>query len=941
MSVRIEGFLRILVFSSVGYLQLVAQTPQAFQDSISLDSSIKIGRLSNGLTYYIRKNKKPENEVELRLVVKVGSIVEDEDQQGLAHFTEHMAFNGTRQFKGNKLVDFLQSIGVRFGRDLNAVTNFDETIFKLTVPVDKPSNLQNSLLVLRDWADGIKFKKKEIEKERGVVLEEFRLRKGADDRMNQLIIPKLFEKFRYADRLPLGKEEVIANFKLSSIKTFYKDWYRPNLMAIILVGDIDPVKCEKLIIQHFETLHNRVPERPRENSSINLRKYSEAVVTTDPEARNETLYIYYSPKASKPAATLQDSKNQLLKTLINSMLNVRLRELTRDTIPPFLYAASADHPFVGGFDVYSSVTMIGKAGLQPAIQTILVENERARKFGFTNSEFLLSKKSFLRWLERRYSERHQMTSQYYVNKCVNHFLKREIIISIEDERAFQRAYLDKLSLETINSYASEILPALTDPKLVILKGPEKSDFKIPSNNALLQMVEDVDLNRIVPYSEDEVLISLMDTIPSRGKIVSERIDTKAEYTELLLSNNVRVILKPTTFKNDEVLMHATRPGGQSVYNASDLFNAAYSTAVIPPMGVADFSPSELRKILSGRIVNCSLHLFPFSENLNGQSGSSDIEILLQLIHLYFTKPRKDSAVFNLYIDRQRALLKNSGANPQTIYRDSISKILWNDHPRRPTELSVDDLDKIDVDRAMEIFKQRFGNANGFTFCFVGNFDLEKMKDLVELYLGSLPDNGPSVQVKDVGLRPIKGVVKREIVKGIEPKSFITVMFTGEAKYSYSENLKLSLLLDVLNIKLIEILRERLSEAYTAAIYGQLVNTPYEHYSITLSVPCGPKNVDELIMASFDQIESMKKRGPKESDLNKVIEMRKRDFKKSSTENSFWWRRFANCLRTGVSISDMLELENEVSRITVQDLKATANKYFHNDNYLQVVLNPEK
>src|SRR6187549_697014 len=553
------------------------------EDKLPVDPSIKIGKLANGLTYYIRKNARPEKKVELRLVVNAGSILEDADQQGLAHFTEHMAFNGTKNFKKNELVDFLQTIGVEFGADLNAYTSFDETVYILPIPTDKPENVEKGFLVLEDWASTVAFENEEIDKERGVVLEEMRLGKGAQDRMNKVILPKLLAGSTYGDRMPIGKEDILKNFKYDVIKRFYRDWYRPNLMAVVVVGDIDVAEMEKMVKSHFEKLKNPAKPRPRNSIPIPPRKITEAIVVTDKEATNSVLQIYYSTKASKDQVTVGDYRQSIVKNIFQSMLGQRMQELTQSANPPFVFGGSNLGGFLRGHETFSSFALISKGGVEPAVNAIVQENERARKFGFTATELDRTKKNLLKGMERAYSERDKTESENYADEYIRNFLEKEPIPGIENEFAYYKQYVEGITLEEVNKFASTAIPT-SENKLVAITAPEKTDFELPTNEKLLAMVGAAAMTEIKAYEEKAVAASLIAEPPAPGRITILKENKEAGYVELTLNNGVKVILKTTDFKNDQVVMSAFRFGGQSLYDAKDRYNAEYAATVVGQMG---------------------------------------------------------------------------------------------------------------------------------------------------------------------------------------------------------------------------------------------------------------------------------------------------------------------------------------------------------------------
>jgi zinc protease len=938
---KTTSFIRVITCYLVVLLSFsFVQAQIKITDPIPVSPELKTGKLSNGLTYYIRKNTKPEKKVELRLAINAGSILEDDDQQGLAHFMEHMAFNGTKSFKKNELVSFLQSIGVEFGADLNAYTSFDETVYILPIPTDKKENLEKGFQILEDWASTVTLDAKEIDKERGVVLEESRLGKGAEDRMNKVIFPKLFEDSKYAQRLPIGKDDILKTFKPEVITRFYQDWYRPDLMAVIAVGDIDPVEVEKMIKTHFEKLKNPSNEKARMNTVVPARKISEGLVVTDAEAQNHILQIYWSYRKSKSQVTVGDYRETMVLNLFSIMLSSRMQELTQKAEPPFVYGGSSLSDLVKGYEVFGSFAIIGKSGPEPAINALLYENERARKFGFTNAELDRAKKSLLRNIERAYNERDKTESGDYADEYIRNYLEQEPIPGIENEYQYHKQFTESITLEEVNQFVSKNIPT-ADKKIVILSGPEKAEFTVPSNEQLLSMVENAEKKQVIAYEEKVVATSLMDKAPATGKIVDEKKNKDLDFTELSLSNGVKVILKATSFKNDQVLMSATRFGGQSLYDQKDNINAASATILVTQMGVKDLSPVDLRKVLAGKTASSSPRLGSITEGFSGQCSSTDIETMLQLTYLYFTQPRKDQELFNSFVGKQQTLYQNMMADPQTVYQDSLQKILYNNHPRAPRIPRAEDFTKINLDRSFDIYHERFGNANGFTFFFVGSFEVEKMKPLVTAYLGSLPSANASASFKDVGVRPVKGIVKKEVHKGTEQQSYVTIVFTGEAPYTDDAQLKLQTLTEVINIKLIETLREDLSGIYGGGMHGALSKNPHNNYAVSVSFPCGPENIDKLIKATWDEIQKIKTKGPTEADLNKVKETFTKQYLENVKENSYWLTKLQQSVELGSNPVDILTGEERINSVTTNDVKEAANKYLNDKNYVQVVLYPEK
>lgn len=932
----------LFVFVLLAFLLCVQHLhAQELTEKLPVDPQVKVGKLANGLTYYIRKNLKPEKKVELRLVINAGSVLEDDDQQGLAHFTEHMAFNGSANFQKNDIVSFLQSIGVEFGADLNAYTGFDETVYILPIPTDKMENVEKAFQILDDWASAVTFDPAEIDKERGVVLEEERSGRGAEERMLRITYPKMLEGSKYANRLPIGQVDILKSFKPEAIRRFYKDWYRPDLMAVVVVGDIEPAEAERLIKEHFSDLKNPSAPKARVLAKVPARTKSEGMVVTDKEATHHLIDINYSYRPLRDQTTLGAYREFLMRNLFSSMLSQRMQELLQKEQPPFLYAANTFGGLARGYESYSAYAYLAKGGVEPAVRALVAENERARKFGFTEAEFDRTKKMMLKSIERAYNERNKTESASLAAEYIRHFLEQEPIPGIENEYKYYQKFLNEFTLAQVNEYVAKAIPAADEPKLVILTGPDKADFNIPSGEQLLRMTEEAYRQDVTPYEEKAIAASLMESKPKPGKITAEQKNEALGITELTLSNGVKVMLKPTDFKNDQVVLTASRPGGQYQYDAKDRYNAEYSAALVSQMGVGSFSPIDLRKVLAGKSANVSPRIGTISEGVNGQSSATDVETMLQLVNLYFTAPRKDLELFNSFVSKQQSMYQNMSADPQYTFQEIMLQTLYKDHPWAPHLPTPETFSKLDADRALAIYRERFGNANGFTFVIVGKIDIASLKPLIETYLGSLPSTAKATAYKDVGLRPIHGPFKKEVKKGTEEKSLVRMFWNGEAKYSEDEAFRIQALVEIMNIKIVETLREELSGIYGGGMYGSMNKYPYGSYSFGISIPCGPENVDKLISAMLVEIEKVKTNGPSETDLNKVKETWRQQFLVNEKDNGFWARHLIQSVENGTDPARILTFEKRLADLKPQDVQAIARKYLNMDNYVQFVLNPEK
>ena len=916
-----------------------AQAALNLTDPLPIGPQVMVGQLPNGLTYYIQKNQRPEKRLELRLAIKAGSILEDEDQLGLAHVVEHMAFNGSTHFKKHELVSYLQSIGLKFGADLNAYTSFNETVYILPIPTENPDNIKKGFLVLQDWAQGVSFNDADTDLERAIVLEELRLGKGVQDRMNKVLLPKIFSGSLYAKRLPIGTEDSIKGFSHAAIKRFYKDWYRPNLMAVAVVGDIEPAAAKALVEAHFGTLKNPENERPRLYPTLAARQASEAVVVTDKEATNNAMMIRYPVQPARTVRTLGDYRQSIVENLFGTMLGQRMQELTQQATPPFVGGGSGVGRLVPGYRVFSSSAMLGRQGVGPAVDALVQENERARQFGFSAPELERSKKSLLRTLEQAHAERDKTDSAGYAAEYLRNFLEQETIPGIANELAYTRELLPSITLVDVNGFAQTVIPEKSG-KLVAYTGTDKADSPIPTEPQLLTRVSQAEQRAVSVRVEKAVATQLMASLPTAGSIVAERHNAALGTTELDLSNGLKVILKPTDFKNDEIMLWANRFGGQSLFGQADMYNAALASVVVQAMGLAEFAPTDLQKMLAGKVVSVNAGVAGFNEIVVASSSNADLETTLQLLSLKFAPPRKDADLYLSFVSRMQDAARNAMARPESVFFDAVQTTLFNHHPRLQLTPRPENFSQLDMERMRSIYQERFSSARGLTFVMVGSFSPDAVKPLLARYLASLPTPDIPTDYKDLGIRPVTGIVKQEVRAGTEPKSQVSVNFTGTAVYSDEEQLRLNALVEVLNIKIIDVLREKLTLIYGGGMRGNLVRTPYAHYQLTLSLPCAPENVDKVIAAAWGEIHKIQDAGVDPADWAKVKQNWLTNHRKNLRENSFWASRLQSAALYGTDPATLLDYEKQLAAITPEDLQAAAKRYLQRDNYVQVVQYPE-
>ena len=903
---------------------------------IPLDQNVKTGKLPNGFTYYIRKNVEPKNRVTLYLANKVGSILENDDQQGLAHFIEHMGFNGTKNFPKNELVSYLQKSGVRFGADLNAYTSFDQTVYQLPIPSDDPEIVSNGFKIMRDWAQNITFDVTEIDKERAVVLEEKRLGKGAQQRMQDKYLPMVFNNSRYSNRLPIGTEDVLKNAKPETITQFYKDWYRPDLQALIVVGDINVDSVEQVIKAQFSDLKNPSSPRPRTEYTIPLINKNQFISVTDNEFPVTVAQILIKHPETK-LITTKDYRNSIVRSLFNQMLQSRYTELTKQADPPFLQGGAYISGFLAGLDSYSAYVVAKPGEIERGFKTILTETERVDKYGFTQTELDRAKEEYLTNMESALKEKDKTESENFVNEYLRNFLEQEASPGIEYEYNLSKSMSGEISLAEVNSLAKKYITDLN--RDIIIQGPEKDKEILPSESTVNQWIANVKQENITAYVDQVLNQPLIFTKPTPGKIVSEKTIQELGTTELTLSNGVRVILKPTDFKNDEINFSAFSPGGSSLYPDNDYQSAANAATIVKGGGLGDFNSLQLPKFLTGKKAFVSPYISERSEGISGYATPKDLETALQLTYLYFTQPRKDAEIFKGFIAQQKGSLANRGEDPNSVFSDSVAAVLGNYNVRR-TGPSIQKVEQINLERAFEIYKERFADASDFTFTFVGNFDPKEIKPLLEQYIGSLPSTNRKENARDLGINTPAGILKKSVYKGREPKANVRLVFSGDYDYSQENNNQLEALASVLNIKLIERLREDEGGVYGVGARASYSKFPKHRYSFNIAFGCGPENVEKLVASVMDEINKIKQTGAQPIDVEKFLAEERRTTETQLKENGFWLSYLSEQFQNNEDPKQVLTYLESLKKVSPASLKTTANKYLGGKNLIRMVLLPE-
>ncbi|MCZ4224863.1 M16 family metallopeptidase [Pedobacter rhodius] len=904
--------------------------------NLPLDPNVRTGKLSNGFTYFIRRNTHPKDRVIMYLANKVGSLLENDDQQGLAHFMEHMNFNGTTHFPKNELVDYLQKSGVRFGADINAYTGFDETVYQLPLPSDKPEILRNGIQIMRDWAKGAILDPVEIDKERGVVLEEKRLGKGASQRMQQKIFPVLFNQSRYGQRLPIGLDTILNNFKPATLKQFYNDWYRPNLQALIVVGDIDVVEMEKEIKLKFSDLNNPANERSRTKYTINLTNSNHFVKATDPEETATQVQVLVK-REGLVVKTKKYYQDYIVRKLFNSMLGNRFQELMQQKQPPFIAGNAGIGAFIGNIDAFNINVAANPGEIEKGFKAAWREIVRLNRYGFTAAEFDKTKADYIKNVENAYRQKNTNYSDLYIGEYLDYFLRGNAAPGTEWEYRFTKLIMPKITLADVNTLLKEFD---TDKNRdIIITAPEKDKAILPDETSINGWMKSVQQEQLAIYKDAFVNKPLLEKIPVGGKIVKQTELNEIKASDLVLSNGVRVILKPTKFSDNDILVKAVAPGGTSLYSDADYESANVAAYLVTSSGLGTYDYNQLNKYLAGSTIASGPYLADYNQGIQAAASPADLETLLQMFYLYFTNPKKDSTAFEKFISQSKGSLANRKNNPENAFYDTLSLVMGNYSPRR-TPPGIEKLEQIDLDKSYNIFRQAFSDASNFTFTFVGDFDINKVKPLVEKYLGALPSAYKHEKAKDLGIHPPSGKITKIISAGLEPKATVRLTFSGNYDFGYENNLNMDAIAEVLQIKLIERLREEESGVYAPSVNIRYTKLPAARYSLNISLGCAPSNVDKLIASTLDEINTLKKAGPSVTNIEKFKAEEMRNHETHLRANDFWSEYLDQQALNQDDLTEITKFDSVMKNMTAESVKNAARKYLNESNLIRIILYPE-
>lgn len=919
-----------------------------YAQEVGIDNSVYIGKLDNGLRYYIQHNEKPSKKLELRLVINAGSLQETDAQRGLAHFTEHMMFNGTKSYPKNDLVDRLESMGIAFGADLNAYTSFDETVYILPIPTENRANVEEGFKILKEWAGDALLTDSDIDAERTVILEENRLNKGVDRRMYEKFFPNLFNHTLYAYRLPIGLEKVIKEAPYQEFRDFYKTWYRPNLMAVVAVGDITVAEGEALIKKYFSTLTN--PEEIAERKDITATKYAEndVMILTDQEATNYSATFYFSPLKVDRPNSVQTYRANILQALFASALNRRLGALKEQANPPFASAFIGIDGYMRGYEG----TIVGVSpttDMNLAIKTVMTEMNRMAAHGITEQELATGKKMLLASAENQLKEKDATNSSYFVGQYVNHFLNGTPAEGQELKYDYYSKMLPSITVAEVNKEIKKWLD-VNNTFFGTITGPDSGKIEMPAKKEVLKDIKEALTTEVLAHqakAESESLVDLAALQAQKGNIISETYDEALDVTYYELSNGVKVALKTTDFKNDEIVMVADNYGGNSLFNTTasqNKENAFFASNMLDVLGYGEFTPSELKTFLAGKSVSVNLSMDKTSSTVSASSTVKDVETMMQLLYLKMNGLRKDEQLFQSTINTFKTQLSMLSKDPNTAFVDTLVKVLYKNSPLSPVVVPNEAMmSKMNLDEVYKIYEASFKNAaSDFYYVFTGNIDKEVFKNYLELYLGALAPSAQKNHWVDNGLRPVQGFNDFVYHKGVEEKALILQFTHGKIDYSQDLELKAQMLGEILNFKIIEEVREKLGAIYGGGFNVDVRKVPYPYYQIALQLPCGPDNVDTILKTVNLELKKIRQEGVSEKDLEKVKAIYTEKFRTSLESNSAWAQRILMFNRWDYDKERFLHYNEILDKVSNNDIKAVANLLFAgvNSNIFLGTLYPE-
>jgi zinc protease len=905
----------------------------AFAQEIPLDPAFQTGQLDNGMTWYVRENTEPEERAFLNLVVNVGSLQEDEDQQGLAHFLEHMAFNGTENFEKQELIDYLEKIGMEFGPEINAYTSFDETVYMLTIPTDDSEFLEQGFQILSDWSRRILLTEEDVVDERGVVLDEWRRRLGAGQRINEEERKLYYYGSRYAERFPIGQPEIIETATPEPMRRFYEDYYRPDLMAIVAVGDFESERILELIHEHFD--EDWGPDMPRELILSEVEPHDETLYSflADPELTRSSAEILLKFE-QPPVRTMEDYRHATVSSLVRGLFSSRMRELQNRNEAEFAFAWLGARRLSPNWRGWTLAVTAADGELEPAMAQALTEWKRIREHGFTQTELDRQKVSMLRQAETRFKDRENQRSGMLARRMTSVFQGRSILPGPEWTLETYQELLPTIELSELQAVVDEVDFERTDSRLVMTNSPEREGLPLPTREEMEGALATAAAAAVQPWVDTTREEPLITALPEPGRIVDEQYDEDLELTTWTLSNGVTVLVKPTDFNEDTFQFSSFSPGGSSLGASPQEISESLAAFFVDAGGVGEFDAIELQKWLTGKIARSRATIGQFEEGFSGSGSPDDLETVLQLVYLQATAPRRDEAAFDGVIERFSTYFENRSLDPNQVYSDSLTVILFDNHPDAQP-LTADELRSADLDRAFAFYEDRFEDLDDLVMVFVGALDIDALRPLAEQYLATLPATDREETWRDNGMRMIDGPLHRAVEVGMDEKASTTLIMHGEADWDRMSRYSMGALASALDIRLREVLREDLSGTYGVSVRGRVSAWPEPRWQLTISFGCEPARLDELVGQAVAVLEEVRDGGFDPDYLEKVREQDLRSNEENVRTNGYWASVLEFRAQYGIDQREELATREFIEAFTQDDLDGAARRHIRTDELIRI------
>ncbi len=929
------ALLHLLVVPFLLFGTGVQEYPAETGEALQLNPEVRHGMLDNGLSYYILEHRRPESRAAFRLVVDAGSLMEEEDQLGLAHFLEHMAFNGTSSFEGNELVRYMESLGMRFGPDVNAYTSFGETVYRLDVPTEDREQFETGLRIMREWASEMTLAPEEIEKERGVVIEEWRTGQGPATRIRNQHLSVIFQDSRYAERLPIGEVEILRSFDRATLARFYEDWYRPDLMSFIAVGDFDGAAVEQQVRETFSDLS--LPERRRLRTFYPIPNHpgTRVSIASDPEAQQNRVAIYNKTEPLR-LVSRGDYRELLAYSLYSIMFNNRLDEIARSPEAPFLSAGAGRTNLVRSKGVVALSAEAPTAGLSGSLEALLIEAKRAYEHGFTDSELSRAREQMLSSMRRLYNNRDSIESSRKADELIRYHLEDEAAPGIPREWELYQEIVPQITLGEVNDLAAGALQE--DNRVITVSAVESDENEIPDEAAVRSLLEEVRSTEVQPYEDRVINRPLIEELPEPGEVTEEILHEAVETTEFRLSNGARVLIKETDFKDDEIILRAWSPGGTSLLPDQVARAASHATEVASQSGLGEFSRTELERLLAGAQVSLSPYISGNSEGFSGSSSKDDFETLLQLLHLSFAEPRLDEDAYETYMRRLRQQISTRANDPRGTFQLRLQELYAQGDPRQ-APLTPENVNEITLERVRRAYQERFQGAGDFTFTLVGTITPEEARPLLERYIASIESGPMGEEPQDRGFRPPRERIDEIVRAGSEPVSQVAILFSGDYDWSREENYQFASMIDAVRMLLRQEIREEAGGTYGVGIGGFRQLEPYEVYLIQIGFGTDPDRVEELTERLYETLDSAKEGALDQSFVERVTATQREEYQQDLKENGYWASALEAAVEYGRPLDSVLEFPEFIDSLEAGDLREAAQTYLDRARSLELTLLP--